>query len=169
MTGRHEVLVSDLMDPERLAVIRTYCEPPGMQGHIELVTVATRSGHRRARSRRARGRARRAHRRRLLRDAGRARRDRARTARRIAALAHAHGAETIVGVDPISLGVLAPPGQFGADIAVGPTQPLGVHMNCGGGVGGFIASRDEERYAREYPTLQVSLCPTSERASAASR
>ena len=33
-------------------------------------------------------------------------------------------------------------------------------MNCGGGVGGFIASRDEERYAREYPTLQVSLCPT---------
>ncbi len=73
-----------------------------------------------------------------------------------------HGAEAIAGVDPISLGVLAPPGQFGADIAVGPTQPLGVHMNCGGGVGGFIASRDEERYAREYPTLQVSLCPTSE-------
>ena len=29
-------------------------------------------------------------------------------------------------------------------------------MNCGGGVGGFIATRDEERYAREYPTLLVS-------------
>jgi glycine dehydrogenase subunit 1 len=81
---------------------------------------------------------------------------------RIAELARSRGAETIVGVDPISLGVLAPPGQFGADIAVGPTQPLGVHMNCGGGVGGFIASRDEERYAREYPTLQVSISPTSE-------
>ena len=54
------------------------------------------------------------------------------------------------------LGVLAPPGDWGADIVVGTTQPLGVHMNCGGGVGGFIATRDEERYAREYPTLHMS-------------
>jgi glycine dehydrogenase subunit 1 len=35
-------------------------------------------------------------------------------------------------------------------------------MNCGGGVGGFIATRDEERYAREYPTLQVSIADTIE-------
>ena len=35
-------------------------------------------------------------------------------------------------------------------------------MNGGGGAGGFIASRDEERYAREYPTLQVSICETTE-------
>jgi glycine dehydrogenase subunit 1 len=35
-------------------------------------------------------------------------------------------------------------------------------MNAGGGVGGFIASRDEDRYAREYPTLQVSICETTE-------
>jgi glycine dehydrogenase subunit 1 len=33
-------------------------------------------------------------------------------------------------------------------------------MNCGGGVGGFIASRDEERYAREYPTLLLSITDT---------
>ncbi len=78
----------------------------------------------------------------------------------VAALARAGGAEAIVGVDPISLGVLAAPGDWGADIVVGTTQPLGVHMNCGGGVGGFIATRDEERYAREYPTLQVSICDT---------
>ena len=49
--------------------------------------------------------------------------------------------------------MLAPPGDYGADIVVGSVQPLGVHMNCGGGAGGFIATRDEERYAREYPTL----------------
>jgi glycine dehydrogenase subunit 1 len=78
----------------------------------------------------------------------------------VARLARGHGAETIVGVDPISLGVLKPPSEYGADIAVGTTQPLGVHMNAGGGVGGFIATRDEERYAREYPTLQVSLAGT---------
>ena len=72
------------------------------------------------------------------------------------------GAEVIVGVDPLTLGVLAPPGQFGIGIAVGSIQTLGVHMNAGGGVGGFIASRDEDRYAREYPTLQVSICETTE-------
>ncbi|MYF26482.1 MAG: aminomethyl-transferring glycine dehydrogenase, partial [Acidimicrobiia bacterium] len=57
---------------------------------------------------------------------------------------------------------MAPPSQYGVDIAVGTTQPLGVHMNGGGGVGGFIATRDEERYAREYPTLQVSITDTIE-------
>jgi glycine dehydrogenase subunit 1 len=34
-------------------------------------------------------------------------------------------------------------------------------MNCGGGTGGFIASRDEERYAREYPALLVSIAETT--------
>ena len=78
------------------------------------------------------------------------------------AAARAAGAEVIAGVDPITLGVLAPPGELGAGIAVGTVQTLGVHLNAGGGVGGFIASLDEERYAREYPTLQVSICDTTE-------
>ncbi|MCL2417702.1 MAG: aminomethyl-transferring glycine dehydrogenase subunit GcvPA [Conexibacteraceae bacterium] len=160
LTGRHEVLVPESIDVERLAVIRTYCEPPGMIGHIDvrLVEIDPITGG-------------------LDCDAlAGALSDRTAAiyfetpgslgviepdCERIVVLAHAAGAEAIAGVDPISLGVLAPPGQFGADIAVGSTQPLGVHMNCGGGVGGFIASRDEERYAREYPTLQVSLCPTT--------
>ncbi len=80
----------------------------------------------------------------------------------VAALARAAGAETIVGVDPISLGLLAAPAEYGADIVVGTTQPLGIHLHAGGGVGGFIATRDEERYAREYPTLQVSIAGTRE-------
>jgi glycine dehydrogenase subunit 1 len=33
-------------------------------------------------------------------------------------------------------------------------------MSAGGGAGGFIASRDEERYAREYPTLNISVTET---------
>ncbi len=79
----------------------------------------------------------------------------------IIALAHESGVETIVGVDPIALGNLASPASFGADILVGSIQPLGIHLNAGGGVGGFIATRDEERYARQFPTLQVSIAPTS--------
>jgi glycine dehydrogenase subunit 1 len=63
-------------------------------------------------------------------------------------------------VDPISLGVLAPPGDYGVDIACGEAQPLGVHMYAGGGSCGFIASRDEERYVGEYPLRLVSVAPT---------
>jgi glycine dehydrogenase subunit 1 len=161
LTGRDQLLVPAGIDPERLAVLRNYCAPPEVRNHIEIVPVD------------------------YLVDSGRIDVDdlrgklSARTAAvyletpsflgvieadgaEVAALARAAGAETIVGVDPISLGVLAPPGDWGADIVVGTTQPLGVHMNCGGGVGGFIATRDEERYAREYPTLQVSLADTVE-------
>src|SRR5262249_31633150 len=56
---------------------------------------------------------------------------------------------------------LRPPADYGADIAVGPTQPLGVHMNCGGGVGGYIASRDEEKYIRQYKGFLVSITGTA--------
>ncbi|WP_426169512.1 aminomethyl-transferring glycine dehydrogenase subunit GcvPA [Sandarakinorhabdus sp. DWP1-3-1] len=78
----------------------------------------------------------------------------------IARLARAAGAETIAGINPISLGVIAPPGALGVDIAVGTIQPLGIHMAAGGGLGGFIASRDEARYAVQYPTLLNSLATT---------
>jgi glycine dehydrogenase subunit 1 len=75
----------------------------------------------------------------------------------IADIAHEAGALSIVGVDPSSLGVLAPPSDYGADIVCGEIQPLGMHMHAGGGLGGFIASRDDERLVAEYPTYLVSL------------
>ena len=159
LNGRRRVLVPAWMDPERLAVIRQYCEPEGMANHIAVVTVAQDS---------ATG----------LLDLGdlRAKMSDGVTAvyfenpsflglietqgEAIAHLAHQAGAQVIVGVDPISLGVLAPPPEYGADIVVGTTQTLGAHMSAGGGAGGFIASRDEERYAREYPTLNISITTT---------
>jgi glycine dehydrogenase subunit 1 len=58
-------------------------------------------------------------------------------------LAHRHGALSIACVDPISLGVLAPPGEYGADIAVGEGQQLGLAPSYGGPHVGFIASRRE--------------------------
>jgi glycine dehydrogenase subunit 1 len=78
----------------------------------------------------------------------------------IAALAHEHGAECVVSVDPISLGVLAPPAAYGADIVCGDLQPLGMHMQFGGGHAGFIATRDEERYVNEYPSRLFGVAPT---------
>ena len=163
LNGRHTVLVPEVIDPERLAVIRNYCEPPEMRAHLNIVQM---------RFDRSTGRIDLAHLADTVVNAGV---DLAaiyletpnylgvieEDANRIAEIAHGAGAEMIVGVDPISLGVLAPPPAYGADIVVGTTQPLGVHMYGGGGLGGFIATRDEERYAREYPTLLVSLTGTS--------
>jgi glycine dehydrogenase subunit 1 len=41
-------------------------------------------------------------------------------------------------------------------------QPLGVHMNCGGGAGGFIASRDEPDYVHQYNGFLVSIAETAQ-------
>jgi glycine dehydrogenase subunit 1 len=79
----------------------------------------------------------------------------------IAELAHQHGAECVVGVDPISLGVLAPPAEYGADIVCGDIQSLGMHIQFGGGQAGFIATRDEEKYLMEYPSRLFGITPTS--------
>ncbi len=69
----------------------------------------------------------------------------------VADIARRHGALVIVGVDPISLGVLKPPGEYGADIVVGEGQPLGIPMNFGGPLIGIFASRDEPSLLRQMP------------------
>lgn len=77
----------------------------------------------------------------------------------ICAAAKRAGAVSIVGVDAISLGVYSAPAAYGADIVVGDAQCLGSHMQSGGGVIGFIASRDEDLYCAEYPTRLYSIAP----------
>ena len=74
---------------------------------------------------------------------------------------HAVGAKCVVGVDPISLGVLAPPSAHGADIVVGDAQSLGLHLQAGGATCGFIASSQDPALVREYPTLLESITTTS--------
>ena len=159
ITGRREVLIPRIIDPERLAVIKNYCEPPDMSNHIRIqqlscdqqtglidlddleeklsdqiaavyFEVPSYFG--------------------LIEENGNA----------VAQLAARYGAETIVGCDPISLGILKSPADYGANIVVGPVQPLGIHMNCGGGVSGFIASNDQEKYVSEYNTLNISITDT---------
>lgn len=160
LTGRRQVLLPRRMDPERRKVIDSYCEPAAMPGHIEIVEInsdpssgqldladleAKLSGKTAAV---------------YLENPGYLGQIEA-AAAEVSRLARGQGAETIVGVDPISLGILAPPAAYGADIVVGSIQPLGIPMYCGGGLGGFIASRDEPEYAYEYPALLISMAKTT--------
>jgi glycine dehydrogenase subunit 1 len=67
----------------------------------------------------------------------------------LAAWAKKNGMLTIAVVNPTSLALLRPPGEWGADIAVGDGQPLGVPLANGGPYFGFIACRQE--YVRQMP------------------
>jgi glycine dehydrogenase subunit 1 len=62
-------------------------------------------------------------------------------ARELFGMAHGGGARAIQVFDPLSLGVLAPPGELRADVAVAEGQPLGNHLNFGGPYLGVIATR----------------------------
>ena len=62
---------------------------------------------------------------------------------------HARGGLLVVAVEPISLALIRPPGEYGADIVVAEGQPLGIALGFGGPGVGFFASRNE--FLRQMP------------------
>ena len=69
--------------------------------------------------------------------------------RALAERAHGAGASLIQVFDPVSLGVLAPPGALGADVAIGEGQALGNDLHYGGPYLGLIAARAD--HVRRMP------------------
>ena len=61
----------------------------------------------------------------------------------LAERAHEVGALLVVAADPIAAGILRPPGECGADVAVGEGQPLGGRLDFGGPSFGFFAATEE--------------------------
>ncbi len=156
MTGRTEALVPAIINPDRLQVIKNYCKPsidirlvdydrdtgeidiPDLENKVSEKTAAVYFENPSYLG--------------VIETNG----------RRVTEIAHKHGAIPVTGVDPITLGVLAPPPQYGADIVCGDIQSLGIHMNYGGGLGGFIATRDEERFVHEYPSRLFGISRNAE-------
>jgi len=155
ITDRYEVLVSRIISADKLSKIKTYCKP---EIEIKLLDYDYDTGQLNLSSLRAE--------------------ISSKTAavyfenpsylgfieahgNEISKIVHDHDAICVVGVDPISLGILTPPANYGADIVCGDIQPLGMHMQFGGGHAGFIATRDEERYVMEYPSRLFGIAPTS--------
>ena len=155
ITRRNEILLSDTVSPDRFMAINNYCRPvlrlrlvkhcpkTGLMDLDDLklkISVNTAGIYFENPSYLG-----------FIEHQGKA----------ISDIAHEEGALSIVGVDPISLGVMMPPSNYEADIVCGDIQGLGIHMNYGGGHGGFIATRDEEKFVMEYPSRLFGITKTS--------
>jgi len=154
ITGRHEILVPKSISHDRLSVMRACC---GRLADIKLVDYNLESGQ-------------------LNLDDLKSKIS-SKTAgvyienptylgfieiegEEIGEIAHNHGALFMVGVEPLSLGLLTPPGEYGSDIVCGEGQPLGIHMCFGGALLGFLACRDDERFVSATGHRLITITAT---------
>ena len=131
--GRRKVVIPDTVHPEYLQILKAY----SLSGHMDIVVVPGRGGAADIEAMLAAiddqtagvviqqpnffG---------IIEDAA-----------SIEQAVHAHKGLLIMAVEPISLAVLKSPGEWGADIAVGEGQPLGLSLSMGGPYLGFMAAR----------------------------
>ncbi|MFC2028816.1 aminomethyl-transferring glycine dehydrogenase subunit GcvPA [Chloroflexota bacterium] len=78
----------------------------------------------------------------------------------ISHLAHESEALLIASINPVSLGLLAAPGDYGADIACGEGQPFGMTQSCGGATMGILAVNDSDRFLNLLPSFLVGISDT---------
>jgi len=156
-TGRNEILVPRIIHPERAATLQAYAEPAGIT--INRIAYDKESGQI------------------CLDDLKKKISDKTAAVYienpsylgfiepqvdEINDIAHNYSALFIVGVDPTSLGILKPPGDYGADIVIGEAQPLGNAMNFGGPLLGIMACKDDMNLIRQMPGRIIGLTTTQD-------
>ncbi|HUI23517.1 MAG TPA: aminomethyl-transferring glycine dehydrogenase subunit GcvPA [Nitrososphaerales archaeon] len=154
VTGRRKALVAGNAGPQRRAVIRTYTEPLGLE--LETVSFDRKKGTLDLADLESK----------LTTDVaclylenpnyfGVIEDGVASLVERV----HGAGALAVVGVDPISLSLITEPGAYGADVAVGEGQPLGIAMNYGGPHLGIFSVKDI-KLARSMPGRLIGITST---------
>ena len=155
--GRHEILIPKTISPERAAALKVYAEPAGIS--VRQVEFDAEKGHIN------------------LEDLRNAISDKTAAVYienpsylgfietqvdEISKETHANDALFIVGVDPTSLGILRPPGDYEADIVIGEAQPLGNPMNFGGPLLGIFACREDMALVRQMPGRIIGMTRTQD-------
>lgn len=146
-TGRNLILVAKGLNPNYREVIRSYCqghavkimEIPIVNGQVDLEVLDSRCDNETAafifQNPNFFG---------IIEDG-----------ESIAEIVKKNGALLVVSVDPISLALIEPPGEYGADIVTGEGQSLGVPLNFGGPYLGIFATRSE--FVRKMPGRIVGM------------
>lgn len=155
ITKRREILIVDTISPQRLAAMKNYCQPAmtirmikhdPKTGALDIEDLKNKLSEDTAgvyfENPSYLG---------FIETQGQA----------IADIVHDNRSLNIVGVDPVSLGVVKPPSQYGSDIVCGDIQGMGMHLNFGGGLAGFIATHDEEKFVMEYPSRLFGITRTA--------
>lgn len=155
ITGRREILIPKIIHPERAKTLQVYAEPAGITvqqigydaetGQMSIEDLESKISEKTAAI--------------YIENPSylgfiEAQVD------RISNEAHSHNALFIVGIDPTSLGIFKPPGEYSADIVVGEAQPLGNFMNFGGPLLGIFACRDDMNLIRQMPGRIIGLTTT---------
>lgn len=155
VTKRNEVLIPEIIHPERESTLNVYAEPAGISvkkiaynretGQLSLEDLENKISEKTAAV--------------YIENPSYLGFIETQTGE-IGETVHKQGALFIVGVDPTSLGILKPPGEYGADIVIGEAQPLGNPMNFGGPLLGIFACRDDQNMIRQMPGRIVGLTTT---------
>lgn len=155
--GRNEILIPEIIHPERASALKIYTDPAGIK--VKQVKHETETGQL------------------DLNDLKSKISDKTAAVyvenpsylgfietqvEEISKEAHAKNALLIAGVDPTSLGVLKPPGEYDADIVIGEAQPLGNAMNFGGPLLGIMACHDDMTLIRQMPGRIIGLTTTQD-------
>jgi len=152
LNHREKILVPSFISPARLAVLKTYTGPAGMKvekvdhdkrtGMVDLEDLKSKADDKTAA---------------VYVETPSYLGFAEESVKAIGEIVHDKKALYIIGVDPISLGILAAPGSYGADVVVGEGQPLGNHMSFGGPLLGIFACNHDNAIIRQMPGRIIGI------------